>query len=77
MGVHLALHYSSSKDKCAVLADALRKEYPTLKITMHRADMGLAHETVELCHEAAAEHDQPVLILVANAGVGKKIPHIK
>jgi len=77
LGIHLALHYSASRDKCSVLADALRKEYPALKITTHRADMSSAEETVNLCHEAAAAHGQAVLILVANAGVGKKIPHIK
>lgn len=77
IGVNLALHYSSSREKCETLATSLREEYPNLKISTHRADMASAEETEGLVAEAAKEHGMPPLVLVVNAGTGKRIPHIK
>lgn len=78
LGLNLALHYSSSRDACEALAADLRQRYPALRVTTHRADMASAEQTGALCAQAAAAHGgQPVLVLVLNAGTGKKIPQIK
>lgn len=77
LGLNLALHYSSSREKCEVFANSLRDDFPALKISTHRADMASAEETGALVAEAAAEHGQTVLVLILNAGTGKRIPMIK
>jgi len=56
---------------------SLRNDYPTIKITTHRADMASTEQTQALVGDAAREHGMPVLVVVANAGVGIRIPHIK
>ncbi|KAF2114073.1 3-oxoacyl-reductase [Lophiotrema nucula] len=82
--VHLALSYNSNKDSVQNLAAQLVTEYKKAfgsrdppRITLHQADLSNAEETFNLAEEASKEHSKGVDILIANAGLGKRITDIE
>ncbi|KAJ4144513.1 hypothetical protein LMH87_003394 [Akanthomyces muscarius] len=81
-GCDVALHYSSSKDKAEALASELKAQYPTqlfatisADLTSRDATRGLVSSLLAL-PDVAAKH-KAVSILVANAGLGRRIRDIQ
>jgi len=54
----------------------LKKTAPGLRVSSHQADLASVEAIERLIVEVKNEHSQPVGILVANAGVGKRITDI-
>lgn len=78
--VDLALTYSTNELAITELVAQLRHEHDRerpdagyLRISVHKADLASADETIALCEEARKAHGRPVEILVSNAGRGKRI----
>ncbi|KAM3461769.1 hypothetical protein NHJ6243_004703 [Beauveria neobassiana] len=78
-GCDVALHYSSSKDKAEALASELRALYPaqlfvtvSADLTSREATRALVPNLLALPDVVAAKHTA-VSILVANAGLGRRI----
>jgi 3-oxoacyl-[acyl-carrier protein] reductase len=83
-GVHLALSYNSNKESLLALATQIKAEYkaahpdqrsPT--ISLHHANLANPEQTVHLCKDAEDVHKRPVDILIANAGVGRRVTEIE
>ncbi|KAK3386602.1 hypothetical protein B0H63DRAFT_468070 [Podospora didyma] len=76
-GVHLALTYSSSKDKTVALEKELRELAGNIKISIHQVDVSSADDLSRLFDEIVDFHRKfGPDILVSNAGHGKRIPDI-
>ncbi|KAG6174005.1 hypothetical protein E4U51_003622 [Claviceps purpurea] len=81
-GCDVALHYSTNKQKAASLAAYLRGIYPTQLFVIVQADLGDRESTrcfvpsILAMPEVAAKHEA-LSVLVANAGIGRRIrdPH--
>ncbi|KAK3180992.1 hypothetical protein K4F52_007664 [Lecanicillium sp. MT-2017a] len=77
-GCDVVLHYSSSKDKAEAIANELRAAFPSQLFTTISADLTNRESTRQLVPsllqlpEVAAKH-KAVSILVANAGIGRRI----
>lgn len=71
--MNLALTYSSSLEKAESLQNELRSANPALKVSIHKADMGIVEDIDRMFKEIQEEHKAPVDILVSNAGYGKRI----
>ncbi|KAM3442840.1 hypothetical protein NHJ13734_002164 [Beauveria thailandica] len=78
-GCDVALHYSSSKDKAEALASGLKALYPaqlfvtvSADLTSREATRALVPNLLALPDVVAAKHTA-VSILVANAGLGRRI----
>lgn len=48
-------------------------EAATLRISMHKVDVGVVDEMSRMFEEIQEQHHAPVDILVSNAGYGKRI----
>ncbi|KAJ6438669.1 calcium permeable channel [Purpureocillium lavendulum] len=79
-GCDVALHYSSSSEKAEALASSLRAAYPSQLFPTIRADLsdraearGLVAALLQAGGDAAARGHTAVSVLVANAGVGRRI----
>jgi len=75
-GVNLALTYSTNRESITSLAADLRISAPDLQISIHQADLASVDAINQLIAEVKRNHAQPVDILVANAGYGKRIRDI-
>ncbi|KAF2252102.1 NAD(P)-binding protein [Trematosphaeria pertusa] len=82
--VHVALAFNSNRESVERLATTLKNDFtdaypksPVPKISIHQADLSNVEETLRIAEEAKAEHGRPVDILVANAGLGKRITDIE
>ncbi|KAF7555695.1 hypothetical protein G7Z17_g2000 [Cylindrodendrum hubeiense] len=81
-GCHIALHYSSSQAKAESLAGELRDKYPSQLFVTVAADLSDRDSTRTLVQrvltqpEVAAKHEA-ISILVANAGLGRRIRDIQ
>uniref|UniRef100_A0A0B7K3T3 3-oxoacyl-[acyl-carrier-protein] reductase n=1 Tax=Bionectria ochroleuca TaxID=29856 RepID=A0A0B7K3T3_BIOOC len=77
-GCDILLHYSSSKDKAETLAQQLRAQHPSQLFVPVAADLSSRESTRDLVPSAlaiasiAAKH-KAISILVANAGLGRRI----
>ncbi|RTE84508.1 hypothetical protein BHE90_000951 [Fusarium euwallaceae] len=81
-GCDVALHYSSSKDKAQTLASELQASFPEQRFFCVAADLSNRDATRALVpdvlnHADVAGRHSAVSILVANAGVGKRIRDIQ
>ncbi|RMJ03597.1 hypothetical protein CDV36_014878 [Fusarium kuroshium] len=81
-GCDVALHYSSSKDKAQTLASELQASFPEQRFFCVAADLSNRDATRALVpdvlkHDEVAGRHSAVSILVANAGVGKRIRDIQ
>lgn len=75
--VHLALTYSSNRDKLAALVTELRASCPeTLRISMHQVDLAYPEQIDSMFAEVQEAHKANVDILIVNAGYGKRIVNI-
>ncbi|CAG8957064.1 hypothetical protein HYFRA_00009265 [Hymenoscyphus fraxineus] len=72
-GAHLALTYSTSKDKIDTLVGELNESSKGLRISIHKVDMGSVEDITRMFQEIQDQHKAPVDILVSNAGYGKRI----
>ncbi|KAH6657650.1 fungal-specific transcription factor [Truncatella angustata] len=77
-GCDIALHYSSSKDKADALAKELGDNYPSQLFVAVPADLKSRESTHNLVpsvltHEQIASRHSAISILVANAGLGRRI----
>ncbi|PKS05485.1 hypothetical protein jhhlp_008863 [Lomentospora prolificans] len=81
-GCDVVLHYSSSPDKAEALANELRQRHPSQLFVTERADLTSRESTRNLVPnilklpDVAAKH-KAISILVANAGLGRRIRDIK
>jgi len=75
-GCHLALTYSKSKSNVDTLIAELESSATDQKISSHKVDMASTEDMERLYREIEAEHGHGPDILVANAGYGKRVPHI-
>ena len=76
-GVNLALTYSTHQETLEALVNDLKKTVPhKLHISMHKVDLSSVDQVQNLLKEVKEEHTQPVDILVANAGHGKRIVNV-
>ncbi|CAM1509623.1 Fc.00g033620.m01.CDS01 [Cosmosporella sp. VM-42] len=81
-GCDIALHYSSSRDKAEALVSELQRLYPRQLFVPVAADLSSRDSTRDLVPkllshpEVAGKHDA-VSILVANAGLGRRIRDIQ
>lgn len=77
-GVNLALTYSTNREKLQELVLELKKSAPCdIHVSMHKVDLASPVEIEKLLREVKEQHPQPVEILVANAGYGKRIVNIE
>ncbi|KAH6889413.1 short-chain dehydrogenase/reductase SDR [Thelonectria olida] len=81
-GCDVALHYSSSQQKAESIASELRTLYPSQLFVTVPADLSNREDTRSLVsnvlsHEEVARKHPAISILVANAGLGKRIRDIK
>ncbi|PHH89561.1 hypothetical protein CDD83_5771 [Cordyceps sp. RAO-2017] len=83
-GCDVALHYSSSEDKAEALAQELRRRHPQQAFITAQADLssreatrGLVEAVLKRSDEAANGRHRAVSILVANAGVGRRIRDVR
>ncbi|KAM4056014.1 short chain dehydrogenase [Hirsutella rhossiliensis] len=82
-GCDVALHYSSSEDKAEALAQELRAKHPAQLFVTARADLSSRDATrglvssVLLGQAAVRARHDAVSILVANAGVGRRIRDVR
>jgi len=75
-GVNLALTYSTNRPGIESLVAELKSSAPNLQISIHQADLASVDAIKTLLVEVKDAHPQPVDILVANAGYGKRIRDI-
>lgn len=75
-GTHLALTYSSSKEKIDTLIKEIRHTTKSLRISSHKVDMASVEDIKNLFAEIQEQHGAPVDILVSNAGYGKRITDV-
>jgi NAD(P)-dependent dehydrogenase (short-subunit alcohol dehydrogenase family) len=71
----LALHYSHSKESAEKLRNSLRDSYPSLDVTLHRADLSQADACETLVEEVLEAHET-VDIFISNAGAARRITDI-
>ncbi|KAF7562158.1 hypothetical protein G7046_g1990 [Stylonectria norvegica] len=81
-GCDIALHYSSSESKAEALASELRSKYPQQLFVTIAADLaarGSAATLVSsvLSHPQLGNKHKAISILVANAGIGKRIRDVQ
>ena len=77
-GVNLALTYNSSKDRADKLRTQLIDTHGSdLRLSLHRVDLAKLEDIQKLFKEIELEHEQPVEILVPNAGFSKRIADIE
>ncbi|KAM0449357.1 hypothetical protein ACHAPV_008813 [Trichoderma viride] len=81
-GCDVVLHYSSSKDKAESLASELRQSHPNQLFVTAQADLTNRESTrnfvaTVLSTPAIAEKHKAISVLVANAGIGRRIRHVK
>ncbi|KPM44932.1 hypothetical protein AK830_g1673 [Neonectria ditissima] len=81
-GCDVVLHYSSSQDKADAIAKDLRASYPSQLFVCVAADLSDRESTRNLVsnvlnHEQVALKHKSVSVLVANAGLGKRIRDIQ
>ncbi len=74
--MNLALTYSSNRDSIQNLVADLKEIAPGLRVSIHQADLASTEAIESLFVEVKNEHPQHVDILIANAGVGKRITDI-
>ncbi|KND93880.1 Acetoacetyl-CoA reductase [Tolypocladium ophioglossoides CBS 100239] len=77
-GCDVALHYSSSEEKAESLANELKQRHPSQLFITARADLSSRDATRSLVpnvlqHDTVRGKHAAVSILVANAGVGRRI----
>ncbi|RGP64840.1 hypothetical protein FLONG3_9418 [Fusarium longipes] len=77
-GCDVAIHYSSNKDKADGLAQELSKTYPSQLFVTVKADLSQRESTRSLVpgllnQDAVSSKHSAVSILVANAGLGRRI----
>ncbi|ESU17039.1 hypothetical protein FGSG_10337 [Fusarium graminearum PH-1] len=77
-GCDIAIHYSSNKDKADNLAQELSKTYPSQLFVTVKADLSQRESTRSLVpnllsQDAVSSKHHAVSILVANAGLGRRI----
>ncbi|KAH7033728.1 short chain dehydrogenase [Microdochium trichocladiopsis] len=77
-GCDVLLHYSCSREKAEVLATELRTRYPSQLFVPVEADLSSREATRRLVpsclsHPDIANKHQAISILVANAGLGRRI----
>ena len=76
-GVHLALTYSTNRAKLEELVlELMQLPDFDVNISMHQVDLSSPLEIENLLSEVKKQHTEPVSILVANAGYGKRIVNI-
>ncbi|GAB0138713.1 hypothetical protein EsDP_00006939 [Epichloe bromicola] len=80
-GCDVILHYSSSKDKAEALATELRNKYPSQLFATAKADLTCRESTRALVPTVLSipevmEKHKAVSVLVANAGLGRRIRDI-
>jgi 3-oxoacyl-[acyl-carrier protein] reductase len=71
----LALHYSRSVQPAEELRDLVAKDWPSIKVTLHQADVSKVDECERLAKEVLSAHGQ-VDIFISNAGAAKRITDI-
>ncbi|KAL7919234.1 hypothetical protein ACQKWADRAFT_301809, partial [Trichoderma austrokoningii] len=81
-GCDVVLHYSSSKEKAESLASELRRSHPNQLFVTAQADLTNRESTrtfvaTVLSTLAIAEKHKAISVLVANAGIGRRIRHVK
>ncbi|KAL9473814.1 hypothetical protein ACSS6W_008194 [Trichoderma asperelloides] len=81
-GLDVVLHYSSSKEKAESLASELRQSHPNQLFVTAQADLTNRESTrafvaTVLSTPAVAEKHKAISVLVANAGIGRRIRHVK
>ncbi|KAK2591364.1 hypothetical protein QQS21_010940 [Conoideocrella luteorostrata] len=81
-GCDIVIHYSSSKDKAEALAAELRQTHPSQLFTIAQADLTCRESTRTLVSrvlrmpDVAGKHNA-ITVLVANAGLGRRIRDVK
>ncbi|SPO03599.1 related to 3-oxoacyl-[acyl-carrier-protein] reductase [Cephalotrichum gorgonifer] len=81
-GCDVVLHYSSSAEKAESLVAELKEAYPSHLFVSVRADLSSRYETRSLVptildHPDVAAKHKGISILVANAGIGRRIPDVR
>ncbi|KAH7165266.1 short chain dehydrogenase [Dactylonectria macrodidyma] len=81
-GCDVVLHYSSSKEKAEAIAKELRASYPSQLFVSVPADLSNREATRNLVpsiltHEEVASKHKTISILVANAGLGRRIRDVQ
>ncbi|KAH7145493.1 short chain dehydrogenase [Dactylonectria estremocensis] len=81
-GCDVVLHYSSSKEKAEEIANELRASYPSQLFVSVPADLSNRESTRNmvpsiLAHGDIAKKHQTISILVANAGLGRRIRDVQ
>jgi NAD(P)-dependent dehydrogenase (short-subunit alcohol dehydrogenase family) len=71
----LALHYSRSAESAEKLRTSLTNSFPSLKITLHQADLSQAQACETLVEEVLKAH-KTVDIFISNAGAARRITDI-
>ncbi|CZR50142.1 probable dehydrogenases with different specificities (related to short-chain alcohol dehydrogenases) [Phialocephala subalpina] len=75
-GVHLALTYSKSKEAMEKILSDIKTSSPEaakLRISIHKVDVGVVDDMMNMFQEIQEHHSTHVDILVSNAGYGKRI----
>ncbi|OKL64724.1 hypothetical protein UA08_01077 [Talaromyces atroroseus] len=75
-GTHLALTYMSSLAGITALVDELTLLDNSLRISIHKVDVGKADDIENMFKEIDEKHGQRPDILVSNAGYGKRVPQV-
>ena len=68
----LALHYARSVDAAEKLSNELTHCYPSLKVTLHQADLSIIHDCERLVKEVLDAHGK-IDIFISNAGGAKRV----
>ncbi|OAA51825.1 NAD(P)-binding domain protein [Metarhizium rileyi] len=81
-GCDVVLHYSSSKEKSESLSSELRERYPSQVFVTVQADLTDRESTRSLVsrtlsNPAVCEKHKAISVLVANAGLGRRIRDVK
>jgi NAD(P)-dependent dehydrogenase (short-subunit alcohol dehydrogenase family) len=71
----LALHYVRAADAAEKLCNELTHCYPSLKVTVHQADLSVVHDCERLVKEVLDAHGK-IDIFISNAGGAKRIVDI-
>ncbi|KAK5108374.1 hypothetical protein LTR62_008404 [Meristemomyces frigidus] len=75
-GVRLALTYSTNQSAVQTLQEELQSRFAGLETSTHQCDIAQEGDLKRLFEEVKAKHGHHPDILFANAGYGKRIPHI-
>ncbi|KAJ5294911.1 hypothetical protein N7508_009732 [Penicillium antarcticum] len=75
-GINLALTYATNLTAMETLVKTLQTKSNTLKISIHKVDVGSSDDIERMFQEIDTQHGHRPDILVSNAGYGKRIPNV-